>query len=699
MATPLSSLLPNAQQQFLDGNGEPLAAGTVTFYVPNTTTPKTVWGDEGETTVLGNVVDLDGAGRPQDSGGSACGIYGSGQYRQIVKDSSGNTIWDQLTRDWTSSIPEIPPGSIMTATATGGGSAQTLTVIEGTVPTGYEDYQYYSFVSAGTSTGLVTLQVEDFGYLPVFLPDGVTQANANALVVGQMYLVAYNSALAGASGGFQFQGVPGNFGQVSGVPSLYQATSLGNAIPSWSMFGINLESGQSAIWENGISLQFTNSTGHGTAGAYKVGMYIAIQAEDANAGDQWALNIVSILLPGAVPNAAHQGMELDIANQSGTNFNDSISVFNVPALIGLQITGVGDRAGAAITVQGGSLFWNRGIAFLNNSTRLASIVDYNTANVAFELRGTNIYGIDGNAGTFTTGFLRMGNQDKVLARNFADGADLTLMTLGANDALYLGVPVGLSGIYAGASLLPNSDNLYGLGNSLGRWTDVWAVNGTIQTSDPRLKTDIQDLPEALPIVMALAPRRWRWEVGGQVEAEVESPGLVPVYEMVEEPDLRIEIVDGVPVRAGKTVSVRVPVMDEIQVVDKDGKPVMYVVPAVNELRDRDGKVIREAAPAYEAPLMHGVPRMVPGMVKNTVLAPKPGKRIHWGFMAPEVKTAFGDQDFGGYVRAEDGTEALRPDQLLSVLWKAVQELATAVAELKVGGKPSPSPEPVAGATA
>ena len=30
-------------------------------------------------------------------------------------------------------------------------------------------------------------------------------------------------------------------------------------------------------------------------------------------------------------------------------------------------------------------------------------------------------------------------------------------------------------------------------------------------------------------------------------------------------------------------------------------------------------------------------------------------------------------DFGGYVKAEDGTQHLRPDQLIPVLWKALQE--------------------------
>ena len=34
------TLLPNGEQQFIDNNGAPLANGTVTFYVPGTTTLK-----------------------------------------------------------------------------------------------------------------------------------------------------------------------------------------------------------------------------------------------------------------------------------------------------------------------------------------------------------------------------------------------------------------------------------------------------------------------------------------------------------------------------------------------------------------------------------------------------------------------------------------------------------------------------------
>lgn len=84
-----ATLLPNGLQQFFDNNGNPLSSGSVYFYIPNTTTFKTTWKDAGETIPNTNPVILDAAGRAQ--------IYGSGGYRQILKDVNNNLIWDQVT--------------------------------------------------------------------------------------------------------------------------------------------------------------------------------------------------------------------------------------------------------------------------------------------------------------------------------------------------------------------------------------------------------------------------------------------------------------------------------------------------------------------------------------------------------------------------------------------------------------------------
>jgi len=84
-----SNLLPNGRQQFLDGNGKPLAGGSVYFYIPNTTTFKTTWQDDGKVSQNTNPVLLD-------ANGTAV-IFGDGEYRQVLKDAFGTTVWDEVT--------------------------------------------------------------------------------------------------------------------------------------------------------------------------------------------------------------------------------------------------------------------------------------------------------------------------------------------------------------------------------------------------------------------------------------------------------------------------------------------------------------------------------------------------------------------------------------------------------------------------
>ncbi len=84
-----ATLLPNARQQFIDINGKPLTGGYVYFYVVGTLIPKDTWQDSAQTLLNTNPVVLDSRGQAV--------IYGSGNYRQVLQDSRGNTIWDGPT--------------------------------------------------------------------------------------------------------------------------------------------------------------------------------------------------------------------------------------------------------------------------------------------------------------------------------------------------------------------------------------------------------------------------------------------------------------------------------------------------------------------------------------------------------------------------------------------------------------------------
>jgi hypothetical protein len=243
-------------------------------------------------------------------------------------------------------------------------------------------------------------------------------------------------------------------------------------------------------------------------------------------------------------------------------------------------------------------------------------------------------------------------------------------------SLYL-APQNGGAVITNGSIQPAPDNSLSCGVSTNRWSAVWAGNGAIQTSDPALKTDIADLPTALPLVAAITPKVFRWKDGGRDRLVTQTTMDVPVRRTVTrivqdhevQPDGRVHLVQ-------RTIETEEDEIDLVPVTLSDGTPVMDRVP----LPTQAGRPRR-----YEdRPRMHPVPRTQKATRETTSFVPRPGKRLHWGFMAPEVKAAFDaiGMDFGGYVLAEDGTHNLRPDQMIPVLWQAVRELAADFAAYK-----------------
>src|SRR6185312_15745666 len=82
------NFVPPGLQTFFDLVGVPLSLGTVAHYIPGTLTPSDTWADVAQTTLNQNPLTLDSLGRAP--------IFGVGQYRQIVKDTKGNTVWDRV---------------------------------------------------------------------------------------------------------------------------------------------------------------------------------------------------------------------------------------------------------------------------------------------------------------------------------------------------------------------------------------------------------------------------------------------------------------------------------------------------------------------------------------------------------------------------------------------------------------------------
>jgi hypothetical protein len=70
------------------------------------------------------------------------------------------------------------------------------------------------------------------------------------------------------------------------------------------------------------------------------------------------------------------------------------------------------------------------------------------------------------------------------------------------------------------NIAPSADNLYTAGKSGARWSAVWSANGVIQTSDARLKTNIETLNYGLKEVMEMRPVRYNWKTTPDRDAKI-----------------------------------------------------------------------------------------------------------------------------------------------------------------------------------
>lgn len=174
-----------------------LAGGSVTFYYPNTSIFKSTWFNADQTSVHQNTDQVG-----LDQNGCAI-IYGIGLYREVLKDSLGNTIWDAVTADT----------SANNSTFWAGISAGTPNVIT-VVDPGFNatDGSIINFTAVSSNTGPATLNPSGFGAIsilkdttggPVSLTGGeIVQNNPISLIFRSMDNAFHllNTAIPSASG-------------------------------------------------------------------------------------------------------------------------------------------------------------------------------------------------------------------------------------------------------------------------------------------------------------------------------------------------------------------------------------------------------------------------------------------------------------------------------------------------------------------
>lgn len=220
-----------------------LAGGTVGFYIPNTQTIKQTWRDSGETILNTNPVGLDQNG--------CAVVYGAGIYRQILKDSLGNTVWDKLTASTS------PIGIFWAGLAGGTGNAITITDSSFAL----QDGATIQFLAKAANSGPTTISVS--GGSPIAIVNdtssGPAALSGGEIGIGNTPMITYDAAgvqfhlvnpatVASSAGGssslVQPQGylnlvgaASGNVvqtGDVTGTLTIFYSPYNGNTIPIWN---------------------------------------------------------------------------------------------------------------------------------------------------------------------------------------------------------------------------------------------------------------------------------------------------------------------------------------------------------------------------------------------------------------------------------------------------------------------------------
>lgn len=226
-----ASIVPNAVNQFIDINGDPLVGGFVGMYEINTLIDKDTWQDAEQQVLNSNPIVLNSRGQAV--------IYGVGNYRQILTDSLGNLIWDKNIEDYQASVFG-PQSTLASATTTNLGAATSNNVLITGVTT---------INSFGTSASLANpvylLQFQGiltltYNATSMILPGSAnitTAAGDSALVEvtnaasGYWRMIAYFSSAAGGALG---TAASQNIGTSGANVPLLNGTNTWSGVNNWT---------------------------------------------------------------------------------------------------------------------------------------------------------------------------------------------------------------------------------------------------------------------------------------------------------------------------------------------------------------------------------------------------------------------------------------------------------------------------------
>lgn len=304
---------------------------------------------------------------------------------------------------------------------------------------------------------------------------------------------------------------------------------VGNGSNSYSALSIVGDTAVAADREFLFMVGLNNKSGVATTATRtdKVAIYSGI-VNTASGASGWALNTVTLVASsyggaGAVSGTKTcYGYELDFNNSN----RDTSADFSNP-YIGMAITGASDFAntaglsfsGAGSVIPGNHVSqWQRGIVFDPGWT-INDVAIEDRSNSKVILRAINgadglgfttrVLGLDFANADFSSGAIALKKGNSIFWTNGSSTAS-DLVDVTGNRFVGSG---GAAVFTGGIACAPDIDNHASSGTSSNRWTNVFSVNGTVQTSDINFKKNITSLPSTLNLIQDITPVTFNWKTG------------------------------------------------------------------------------------------------------------------------------------------------------------------------------------------
>lgn len=163
-----------------DSNGDPLNAGLIYSYSAGTSTPKSLWQDNAQTSAHTNPAELDSQGKLL--------AFAEGNYKFVIKSSAGATLYTHDNLYFSSD----DPGLIYCGASTGSANAYAVSTTVGigtSIPSGTR----LRFQANFTCTGASTLNVNSIGAVAIRTRrSSSTALGDSAIVSGEIVDVQYD---------------------------------------------------------------------------------------------------------------------------------------------------------------------------------------------------------------------------------------------------------------------------------------------------------------------------------------------------------------------------------------------------------------------------------------------------------------------------------------------------------------------------